>query len=1257
MKHSLRLWVSALCLMGLSLALWNCNVNEAGGGYILQLKLDDSLAVDAGKYDQVVVDLCDTNRTKKIEKVFNKAYVKSTDSIKLANLPLPSKPPNPLVIQITAFKNGKALFMYEIMVKDLTPVRYPPIALNAQRSVTIQEPSVPDLYLGAPPVSLKAIHYPADSNVTVLWTVTAGTGTAEIVGGNQIRGLTPGTLTLTATASGTPPATASLTMTVKPAPTAKPVSITFSKPSPLKLKMGETMALTAVVHPDSADQRVQWSVQTTGIVDLAGNGNLKTLAVGFARIWAVSKVDSTVTAFLDVEVGAAVNSTDPKPAPKSIVLLMTTPMILAEGDSPASLLASVLPEGANDTLLWTSLNSGIALVTADNKVKPVKAGTTRFTATSKADPTVDTSFQVQVVTPVKVDSLTLTPKSLTLYTGGPEVKLNVTLTGSDTGAHYTLASSNALIASVSSAGSVKGLAAGSAVITASVVGYPLITSICSVKVVKDPPVVTVSPNQNVAFNGEAVFTVSVAPQGYGTTVEIKADMDGDNVYEQTVLNKETADFKHKYTEVKTTTVSFKVKDTEGNEETVTRKVTVGAPGAPVISIINPSKDTIINVLSLKIRFTIKDTAQKIDTFVDSTVVLVAGSNKITASRTDDGGVGSDVVTILVDNTAPTVTITGPATQNAGVAAFTLAGTAADAGSGLLSVTITGALSGNGAATLTAGEWSKGGLTLAEGLNTLVATALDKAGNSKPASITVTLDSKKPGVPVVTAPAAVRAGPIKWTWVKANSDGSGKFKVKINGGPEIDAAQVEYTLAAADMMDGTVYGLSVKETDPVAGDGPWSAEKKVLFDSKKPSPSINVTATPTKTPEWQWTSNGGIGTFRWHYKGQTAGSAGTGAAKTFTPTNLATGSHTLCVQEKDSPEWGEEWGTETCALVVVDKDGPSIIDIQPPDGFVTNQKTITITFKAGTEAKSYVCILGLDNAENPCNLTASDALGNTTTVARKIWRRSKVVFVRKDASGSGISFDDAFGSVRQALSQLGSDQNQVWIMEGSYPMTGTPGPYVPSGVSIYGGFSTARNQESIEKRNASSNRTVLSSLSAVAGDNFSREIFNIRNENESPVSNIKLDGMTISAGYYGLNIDKGSAITLSNMKFSNSSANPLVGIGNSTVTLNDCDFSNNSGEALTIDGNTVTLNRCNFSNNQSVSGGFYLRSGKVIVNNSTFKNTAGFSGFQYWISVSIDSSTPILEMYNNTIQGYGTNPGPIVTNQGDMFTVIGSGNHP
>lgn len=945
--------------------------------------------------------------------------------------------------------------------------------------------------------------------------------------------------------------------------------------------------------------------------------------------------------------------------PETLFVSQTTPRVLAVDGADVDLVWTVLPAGSDQRVEWTSSDTTVVQIIGGSKIRPLKKGPAKITGKSKAKSDITTTFDVKVIVPVKVDAITMNPKSLTLYTGGPEGKLIVTLTGDDSGAQFTLASSNDLIASVSAAGSVKGLAAGSAVLTAAVVGYPAVTSVCSVKVIKDPPVVTVSPNQSIAFNGEAVFTVSVASQAYGTTVEIKADMDGDNVYEQTVLNKETAEFRQKYTEVKTTTVSFKVKDTEGNEETVTRRVTVGAPGTPIVSMVNPSKDTAINVTTFKIRFTVKDTVLKIDTLVDSTLTLIVGSNKVRAARRNAGGEGSDEVIILVDNVAPVVTINGAATQTSGVAAFSLAGTAGDLSSGLQSVAITGALSGNGLATLTADSWSKGGLTLAEGVNTLVATALDKAGNTQTASITVNLDSKKPGAPVVTAPGAVRAGPIKWTWIKANGDGSGTFKVRINGGPEIDATLAEYSLATG-LVEGTVYGLSVKETDPIAGDGPWSVEKKVLYDTKKPDPGISVTLSPTNDPTWTWSSNGGVGTYRWYYKTTPITYIGNNSPTTTYSPTLAAGTdatHTLCVQEKDSPEWGEEWGAEKCASIRVDKKGPDITGITYPDGYVTNQTSLTFSFTA-EGPKTYTCQLG-NEGENNCILTASDALGNTSTVTRKIWRRSNVVFVRVGGTGNGSSFDNAYGSLWQAIRSLPSNKNQIWMMEGDYNIIEVLPPHMRSGVSIYGGFSDAKNQSSEANRDLNSDITLINSRGTIEDGGSSLAILRIAIESGSTISDITLDGLRFQPGYYGLLIQEAENITIKNCVFSNPwSSWGLVNMENAEITFNDCRFEENtSSEMLKISGKTVVFERCNFKNNRTPSAAFHLSRGTAIVNNSTFQNTNGFVGMApfRWITIDNEEPVPALYLYNCIIQGLGDEPGPIVSSSGVGWIFSGSGN--
>src|SRR5690606_12350571 len=205
------------------------------------------------------------------------------------------------------------------------------------------------------------------------------------------------------------------------------------------------------------------------------------------------------------------------------------------------------------------------------------------------------------------------------------------------------------------------------------------------------------------------------------------------------------------------------------------------------------------------------------------------------------------------------------------------------------------------------------------------------------------------------------------------------------------------------------GLAVKETDPVAGDGVWSAEKKVLYDTKKPDPVVTANATSTKTPTWNWTSNGGVGIFRWYYKTSPVTYIGNNSTlKTYSPSiaNGTEGPYTLCVQEKDNPEWAggpEEWGTEKCATINVDTKAPTISKISVPNGLITSQKTnalkISYTVDNATTPTEVTCTLLNDKNDKSitCTLTATDAAGNSATVNLTVWWRSNVVFVNKSAT--------------------------------------------------------------------------------------------------------------------------------------------------------------------------------------------------------------------------------------------------------------------
>ena len=871
-----------------------------------------------------------------------------------------TKIPDPVTIRITAYKSAEVFWVFTIKISGGNRVNLKPVYTGplipvvpnpgdtlAPTNIIITNPTTPFLYLGDSSISLSARAEPSTAAQTVTWSVDSGDA-AVLESGNMLKALKTGAFTIKATSTRDLSKSATLEMSVKAAATLTPQSVVINHTAPLLLTVnGPSIALDASVLPVGARQDIVWTLPPNSAAVLETGNRIKGIKAGTVTLTASSFIAPTVFNTLQVTV-----SEPPVLLPESISLSMATPMILAVGGADGALLWSVLPVGSNPEVEWTSSDITIAQITADNKVRPLKKGPAKITGKSKAKATVTTSFDVNVIVPVKVDAISILPKALILYTGGPEEKLTVTMTGNDSGAQYTLASSDIGVATVSAAGSVKGVTAGSAIITASVPFYPEVTSVCSVRVVKDAPVVTVSPNQSVAFNGEALFTVSVAPQAYGTTVEIKADMDGDNVYEQTVLNKDTANFKQKYTEVKSTTVSFKVKDTEGNEETVTRKVTVGAPGVPLVSIINPSKDTTIRTDSLKIRFTVKDLSQNIDLTIDSTVKLLKeGKNTIRVARGNAGGEGMDELEVTVDRIGPAkpVFTAWTAGQDPTINSRPIWKWTAIPDAAKYQVKMDNSDTSAGMVDVIAATQYQPSANLTDGARTLYLRAIDAAGNvSAVASLAVTIKASPPAKPVVVvtpvSPATLRT-PV-WKWKSGDvTKGNGKFKIWLNDVEQSVASIASYTGTA--LTDGA-YILKVKELDDLGGESVELVFAEIRVDGTKPVitvsgrtsgdlVSLTTTRSATVTGSIVEAGGSGLASATWELSGGTTKAAtaiGTPASFSINTGNMTNGSSTtLTLRAAD----GAKSAVVFTIIFNVNIPKPKLVFVSPTpaDGHVSN----------------------------------------------------------------------------------------------------------------------------------------------------------------------------------------------------------------------------------------------------------------------------------------------------------------------------------
>jgi hypothetical protein len=179
------------------------------------------------------------------------------------------------------------------------------------------------------------------------------------------------------------------------------------------------------------------------------------------------------------------------------------------------------------------------------------------------------------------------------------------------------------------------------------------------------------------------------------------------------------------------------------------------------------------------------------------------------SFTASGGTVSPTVTgsgTATDTTLPVVTITSPTsspTYSTGNSSVSLGGTASD-NMGVTQVTWTNDRGGGGLATGVS-PWSVTGIALQSGSNVLTVTARDAAGNSKKASVTVTLgDTTLPTV-AVTAPTAgaTVTGTVTVSGSATDNVGVVGIQFKLDGanlGPEVTTvpyAATWNTMSAAD----------------------------------------------------------------------------------------------------------------------------------------------------------------------------------------------------------------------------------------------------------------------------------------------------------------------------------------------------------------------------------------------------------------------------------------------------------------------------
>jgi large repetitive protein len=449
------------------------------------------------------------------------------------------------------------------------------------------------------------------------------------------------------------------------------------------------------------------------------------------------------------------------------------------------------------------------------------------------------------------------------------------------------------------------------------------------------------------------------------------------------------------------TLTVTVTDAAGNTGTATRSFTVDTI-VPTVTITEPDPGDLKSE-STTVTFTTGGaTSTKCSmstTFVTCTSgwdpgTLSSGSKTVTVRAYDDAGNMAEAkATFTVDNTTPTVTVTGP-TGTSGTSA-SITWTVSETGT-----TQTCSLDGAAHVACTS-PWPKTGL--ANGAHTVVVKATDAVGHvGTSATFNFTVDAVGP-VTTFTAPAARTRSPATVSFsfsetatsVQCSVD-SGAFSTCTSG------------FQTADLTDGA-HNVVVKATD-AAGNVATSAARSFTVDDSKPTISITKptgTTGLTTSAEFTVTEVGG-GTIASRRCRLDTGTFATCTSPWNIPGLLA-GPHTVIVEATDDVGNVQ---TVTSASWTVDGTGPTLSISKPaPDAFTRNSTSVlwipseSATFRCKLDAGTYASctsgwtVSGLADGWHGITIEATDSYGNKTETARS-WQVDGTVPSVSFTSGPG-----------------------------------------------------------------------------------------------------------------------------------------------------------------------------------------------------------------------------------------------------------------
>ena len=307
----------------------------------------------------------------------------------------------------------------------------------------------------------------ASSGLTVTFT-SSTPGVCSVTPGGVVTYTSTGTCAVNADQAGNgfylAANTANQSFTVNPPPSGV---LTFATPTSVSVMLGNTLTNVATSTLTGGSYgAISYSSSNPAVATVSATGVVTPVSAGSSTITATQAAVTGVNA-------QATQTYTLTVTPLSVgVLTFATPTSASVmlGNTFTNKATSTLTGGSYGAISYSSSNPAVATVSATGVVTPVSAGSSTITATQAAVTGVNaqvTQTYNLTVTPLSVGVLTFaTPTSASVMLGNTLTNVATsTLSGGSYGA-ISYSSSNTAVATVSAAGVVTPVTAGTAVITA-----------------------------------------------------------------------------------------------------------------------------------------------------------------------------------------------------------------------------------------------------------------------------------------------------------------------------------------------------------------------------------------------------------------------------------------------------------------------------------------------------------------------------------------------------------------------------------------------------------------------------------------------------------------------------------------------------------------------------------------------------------------------------------------------------------------------